>query len=198
MTDPAQLAMITAGTTLLSGTIAAALGQNAAGAVNAAANETLNNACAHACGEDENDKVTPVRLTPQSGEHEEVHTEPGTGAETVTETVGGLPLASALAGAKTNSSIKLVEQDGNIYQFSIPGSNGDLSVVTEMTQSGNQLILNGMHIDGPGAGSSSLGQLRNIARALGQQYGVDEVVINGGTRTSGANPGKGANVKSGV
>lgn len=83
-----------------------------------------------------------------------------------------------------------MEQDGNIYQFSIPGANGDLSVVTEMTQSGNQLILNGMHIDGPGAGSSSVSQLRNIARALGQQYGVDEVVINGGTRTSGASPGK--------
>lgn len=42
-----------------------------------------------------------------------------------------------------------MEQDGNIYQFNIPGANGDLSVVTEMTQSGNQLILNGMHIDGP-------------------------------------------------
>ncbi len=190
VTNPAQLALITAGTTLLSGTVAAALGQNAAGAVNAAANETLNNACAHACGEDKNDEVKPVQLKPQSGVHEEVHADPETGAETVTETVSGLPLVSALAGAKATSSIKLVEQDGNIYQFSIPGSNGDLSVVTEMTQNGNQLILNGMHIDGPGAGSSSLGQLRNIARALGQQYGVDEVVINGGTRTSGANPGK--------
>lgn len=83
-----------------------------------------------------------------------------------------------------------MEQDGNIYQFSIPGSNGDLSVVTEVTQNGNRLVLSGMHIDGPGAGSSSLSQLRNIARALGEQYGVDEVVINVGTRTSGANPGK--------
>lgn len=50
----AQLAMITAGTTLLSGGIAAALGQNAQGAVNAAANETLNNTCGsenpHGCG----------------------------------------------------------------------------------------------------------------------------------------------------
>ena len=51
----AQLAMITAATTLLSGGIAAALGQTAAGAVNAAAIETLNNTCGdhgnpHGCG----------------------------------------------------------------------------------------------------------------------------------------------------
>jgi filamentous hemagglutinin len=97
-------------------------------------------------------------------------------------------LSSSLQQAASN--IKLVEQDGNIYQFSIPGAIGDLSVVTEMTQKGNQLVLNGTHIDGPGAGSSSLRQLREVARALGQQYGADEVVINGGTRTSGANPGK--------
>jgi filamentous hemagglutinin len=99
VTNPAQLAMITAGTTLLSGTVAAALGQNAAGAVNAAANETLNNSCDHACGQDKNDIVKPVQLEPQSGVHEEVSTNPSTGVETVTETVGGLPLASALAGA---------------------------------------------------------------------------------------------------
>jgi filamentous hemagglutinin len=98
--------------------------------------------------------------------------------------------ATGQSGTTTNNSIKLVEQDGNVYQFNISGSNGNFSVVTEMTKDGNQLILNGMHIDGPGAGSSSLGELRNIARTLGQQYGVDQVVINGGVRTSGANPGK--------
>jgi hypothetical protein len=59
-----------------------------------------------------------------------------------------------------------------------------------MTKNGNQLILDSMHIDGPGAGTSSLSELRDVARSLGQQYGVDEVIINGGTRTSGANPGK--------
>ncbi|WP_425470915.1 DUF637 domain-containing protein [Trinickia fusca] len=41
----AQLAMITTATTLLGGGIAAALGQDVAGAMNAAENETLNNTC---------------------------------------------------------------------------------------------------------------------------------------------------------
>ena len=50
VSDPAQLALITAATTLLSGAAAGLLGQNAYGATAAAQNETLNNACAHACG----------------------------------------------------------------------------------------------------------------------------------------------------
>ncbi|WP_232441257.1 filamentous hemagglutinin N-terminal domain-containing protein [Burkholderia ubonensis] len=43
--NSAQLGIITAATTLLGGGVAAALGQNAVGAVNTAANETLNNTC---------------------------------------------------------------------------------------------------------------------------------------------------------
>jgi len=108
VTDPAQLAMITAGTTLLSGTIVAALGQNAVGAVNAAANETLNNSCAHACGEDKNDTgsmtVSPVPHG-ASGMHDEGgNAGTSTGVATATETVGAGPLASGLAGANQSTA----------------------------------------------------------------------------------------------
>lgn len=65
-----------------------------------------------------------------------------------------------------------------------------MSVIANVSKEGNQLVLRGMHIDGPGAGSSNLGQLRDVARALGREYGVREVVIYGGQRTTGANPGK--------
>mgnify|MGYP001597526064 CR=1 FL=1 len=166
-------------------------GQNAQAGATAAENESLNNATGDHRSEQQKDADELKKEMSQFDSNL-----PGQGRVIIgtdgdgEPEYGVKPPASMSAGATTTSNIKLVEQDGNIYQFSIPGSNGDLSVVTEMTQSGNQLILNGMHVDGPGAGSSSLGQLRNIARALGQQYGVDEVVINGGTRTSGANPGK--------
>ena len=107
VTDPAQLALITAGTTLLSGTIAAALGQNAAGAVNAAANETLNNNCAHACGENKKDTES-VTVSPlshgASGVHDDGNTGGSSGVETITETVGAGPLVSALAGASRGAS----------------------------------------------------------------------------------------------
>jgi len=98
--------------------------------------------------------------------------------------------AKSAAAGTIKPTIKLVEQDGSTYQFKIQGQNGELSVVADIVKNGNKLILNGMHIDGPGAGTSSLGELRDIVRTLGQQYGVDEVIIKGGTRTTGANPGK--------
>jgi len=94
------------------------------------------------------------------------------------------------AGRIPTSRVRIVEQEGNLFELSIPGAKGDLSVITEMTKNGNQLVLSGMHIQGAGAGTSSLSELRNIARVLGQQFSVDEVVINGGDRTSGANVGK--------
>ena len=67
-------------------------------------------------------------------------------------------------------------------------------IVTKYT-----LILHGLHIDGPGAGLSSIKELKAIAKLLGKQYGVKEVVVLGGRRTSGAsvvgkvakNPGQG-------
>lgn len=46
ITDPGQLAAITAATMLLGGGAAALLGQNASAAALAAENETLNNTCA--------------------------------------------------------------------------------------------------------------------------------------------------------
>jgi filamentous hemagglutinin len=182
-----QRAVIVAAAMLAGGALAGAAGQNAIGGASAAENEALNNATGDRRTEEEKaeDAVRAdmakqrAMLGEQSG---------GITSANGTPTVSTSSLNAGLGGATSN--VKLVEQDGNIYQFSIPAANGDLSVVTEMTQSGNQLILNGMHIDGPGAGASSVSQLRNIARALGQQYGVDEVVINGGTRTSGASPGK--------
>ena len=86
--------------------------------------------------------------------------------------------------------VVLLEQEGSTYSFRIDGVNGSINVVTDMAVQDNKLVLNGMHIEGSGAGTSSLGELRQAARALGRQYGVDEVVINGGDRTSGAKPGK--------
>jgi hypothetical protein len=66
---------------------------------------------------------------------------------------------------------------------------GDISIITGMTKEGDTLILNKMHIDGPGAGSLGLRELRSLAEDLGRQQGAKRVTIYGGTRTTGANPG---------
>jgi len=40
-----------------------------------------------------------------------------------------------------------------------------------MTREGDPLILKGLHIDGPGAGSLGLRELRNLTTDLGRQQG---------------------------
>ncbi|WP_433696387.1 filamentous hemagglutinin N-terminal domain-containing protein [Paraburkholderia phenoliruptrix] len=113
VTDPSQLAMITAATTLLGGGVAAALGQNAAGAVNAAANETRNNSCANGdhCGEDPekvNEHTYTHQILPQTGgaiDEQQQAQQGGAGNSADTVTVGkGIPLGAA-AGATNNAVV---------------------------------------------------------------------------------------------
>jgi hypothetical protein len=67
--------------------------------------------------------------------------------------------------------------------------NGEITVIAEMIKDGDALVLRGMHIDGPGAGSLGPRELRRLATDLGRQHGAKEVIIYGGKRTTGANPG---------
>lgn len=68
-------------------------------------------------------------------------------------------------------------------------SRGEVRVITGMTKEGDTLVLNGLHIDGPGAGALGLRELRHLATALGRQEGARRVTIYGGIRTTGAYPG---------
>lgn len=70
VTDPGQLAAIATATMLLGGGAAALLGQNPLAAATAAENETLNNACAHDCGDDPeqiNENTLTLQPLQQSG-----------------------------------------------------------------------------------------------------------------------------------
>ena len=57
--------------------------------------------------------------------------------------------------------------------------------MAEMVQDGDRLILRGAHIEGDG----TLKEALSAAKAFGREQGVKEVVIEGGARTTGANPG---------
>jgi len=87
------------------------------------------------------------------------------------------------------NDVSVVARDGDVVELLAKGANGDITAITTMTKEGDQLILEGTHIGGPGKGSSSLSELRELARNLGRQNGVDSVVIRGGKRTTGASPG---------
>lgn len=94
------------------------------------------------------------------------------------------------AGISNSTGPRIVAQDGDAFEYSMVGRNGsEITVITNQSIEGNRLVLNGLHIDGAGAGTSSIRELRQFARDLGRQQGVDQVVIRGGIRTTGANPG---------
>ncbi|MFM0184040.1 hypothetical protein PQR52_36615, partial [Paraburkholderia aspalathi] len=110
ITDQGQLAAIVAATTLLGGAAAGLLGQNVQGAVTAAQNETLNNACAHNCGEDPekvNEHTLTHQIVPSSGGTEQ---DEGSGVEKVTVSSGGGAIgpASASNGAGTTTLYRAV------------------------------------------------------------------------------------------
>jgi hypothetical protein len=85
--------------------------------------------------------------------------------------------------------VRIVETDGDVVELAATTAKGEVRVITGMTREGDTLILKGLHIDGPGAGSLGLRELRNLATDLGRQQGARRVTIYGGTRTTGANPG---------
>ncbi|PPK42750.1 hypothetical protein B0G57_1161, partial [Trinickia symbiotica] len=127
VSDAGQLAMITAATTLLGGGVAAALGQNAIGAMNAAANETLNNACSHDCGDKtghlpSGEKDT-ASILPKEGTSDAGQAGAATGAEPEKTTVGAGALVSALAGANHGSA---ANGAGNAIQTYWPTNGGFL------------------------------------------------------------------------
>ena len=54
---------------------------------------------------------------------------------------------------------------------------------------GDLLVLEHVHVDGPGVGSFAPSNLRQLARELGASEGVKRVRIIGARRATGANPG---------
>ncbi|MCP4120805.1 MAG: hypothetical protein GY751_03550, partial [Bacteroidetes bacterium] len=99
-------------------------------------------------------------------------------------------VAKAVASRAAKRGPKIVDRDGDVVEIVAPGKNGDITMITGMKKSGDTLNLNGAHIDGLSPGKSSITELKDFARELGRQQGVKEVIVRGGRRTTGANPGK--------
>jgi RHS repeat-associated protein len=86
-------------------------------------------------------------------------------------------------------TIQIVQTEGGLVEMVGTGPRGEIRVLTEMVKEGDALVLRGMHMQGPGAGTVGLRELREFARQLGKEQGVNRVIIEGATRTTGANPG---------
>jgi hypothetical protein len=78
---------------------------------------------------------------------------------------------------------------GPYTHFSSTIREGNVSFSAYQRIKGNKMILTDINIGGPGAGSSSTGELRKIVREYGREHGVGEVIIRGTIRDTGANVG---------
>jgi hypothetical protein len=69
------------------------------------------------------------------------------------------------------------------------GKQGDIEIIAEMLTTTYCLILYQLHIQGTGAGSSSISELRAMAQTLGKQQKVREVIVFGARRVTGSSVG---------
>ncbi|WP_152612674.1 hypothetical protein [Leisingera sp. ANG-M7] len=90
----------------------------------------------------------------------------------------------------TEQGITISEVDGNTVSFSVNTEKGPVDVVADISVKNGILSLSNAHVQGDGPNTSSIGALRSAVKSLGRAFGVDQVSFSGGTRTSGANPGR--------
>jgi len=100
-----------------------------------------------------------------------------------------------LPGALGSSgrAIRILEEVAGAIHLEVQGAKGTYEVIANITREGDTIILEGAHMQGSGAGQFGgkelLKEIREAAKQFGKEQGAKEVVIQGGARTSGANPG---------
>ncbi|KQT87130.1 hypothetical protein [Aurantimonas sp. Leaf443] len=77
-----------------------------------------------------------------------------------------------------------------IFTLTIRTPAGSLDVMTRVEISGRSLALFGLHIGGDPARTWGAAALAGLARAVMEKLDVDEILVVGAVRTTGANPGR--------
>lgn len=99
----------------------------------------------------------------------------------------GKVLRAFVRPAKTapKNSFSINDREGDIIIGTFKGTAGEGQVIGTMIREGDTLILRGVHIDG----RATLREALAVAREFGREQGVKRVIIEGGSRTTGARPG---------
>jgi hypothetical protein len=84
------------------------------------------------------------------------------------------------------------QSDENIVVARITTTVGTILIMAEVELTGPSLILNGVHIQGDDVKVNEVGVagLRRMIEEAMEELGVDEIVIIGAVRTTGARPGR--------
>jgi hypothetical protein len=84
------------------------------------------------------------------------------------------------------ATLEIIEEDENVLHASIETSFGRVTIMANITLDGGKLLLNQIHVEGRGLTRAIM---KRAAEELGNRKGAAEVLLQGGIRTSGANPG---------
>ena len=89
-------------------------------------------------------------------------------------------------------TIQLLEEESDVVVARLETAIGTLLVMAEIELVESLLILRGLHIQGENVGVNELGVIgiRRIIRDTMEHLNVDEIVIEGAIRTTGASPGR--------
>src|SRR5580704_7782628 len=84
------------------------------------------------------------------------------------------------------------QSDETIVVARITTTVGSILVMAEVALAEGVLTLSGVHVQGDDVSANEVGVpgLRRIIQEAMEELGVDEIVIVGSVRTSGANPGR--------
>jgi hypothetical protein len=88
--------------------------------------------------------------------------------------------------AERSPILRIVEEDNNVMHTIFKTTPGDVTVMMNVAREPGRLVLSQIHVEGNGLTRAII---KRAARELGLMEGVDEVVLRGGVRTSGASPG---------
>ena len=84
------------------------------------------------------------------------------------------------------------QSDENIVVARLASTVGTILIMAEVELTGRSLILSGVHIQGDDVKANEVGVagLRRMIEEAMEELGVDEIVIIGAVRTTGAHPGR--------
>ena len=86
--------------------------------------------------------------------------------------------------------IEIGDVDGDVMIIDVTTPVGIVQIIGKVTRVGRVLQIRGAHVDGLYGGALGRAGLNAIGRKLLEEADVYQIVVEGGTRTTGKNPGR--------
>ena len=104
--------------------------------------------------------------------------------------IAGVEGVTAKGVLKNGSLVKIVAIEDDVIMFSSKVGKETVEGISNFTVKEGKLYLNQLHLQGSSAGKVGRESMWEMARDLGRQYNVKEVIIQGGRRTTGKYKGQ--------